>query len=127
MHLIREYLIYCLHSISQTQPVYFETLGWLETGVYIMEDLLGGDQISGPAVIMDKLSTILIEPDCTAEISVKGDIRVSVGDAVKAEIGTQLDTIHLSIFSHRFMSIAEQMGRILQRTAISTNIKERYV
>ncbi|CAK8680932.1 unnamed protein product [Clavelina lepadiformis] len=25
----------------------------------------------------------------------------------------------------RFISIAEQMGRILQRTAISTNIKER--
>ncbi|CAK8680954.1 unnamed protein product [Clavelina lepadiformis] len=33
--------------------------------------------------------------------------------------------IQLYIFSHRFMSIAEQMGRILQRTAISTNIKER--
>eukprot|EP00126_Sphaerothecum_destruens_P007931 Sdes_comp20033_c0_seq1m12819 len=33
--------------------------------------------------------------------------------------------IQLSIFSHRFMSIAEQMGRTLQRTAISTNIKER--
>lgn len=26
-------------------------------------------------------------------------------------IGTELDAIHLSIFSHRFMSIAEQMGR----------------
>ena len=31
----------------------------------------------------------------------------------------------LSIFGHRFMSIAEQMGRVLQRTSISTNIKER--
>ena len=31
--------------------------------------------------------------------------------------------IHLSLFGHRFMSIAEQMGRTLQRTAISTNIK----
>jgi len=33
--------------------------------------------------------------------------------------------VQLSIFSHRFMSIAEQMGRTLQRTSISTNIKER--
>ncbi|CAM9306402.1 unnamed protein product, partial [Bubo scandiacus] len=40
-------------------------------------------------------------------------------------VGPQLDAVQLSIFSHRFMSIAEQMGRILQRTAISTNIKER--
>lgn len=38
-------------------------------------------------------------------------------------VGTDLDAIQLSIFSHRFMSIAEQMGRVLQRTAISTNIK----
>ena len=36
-----------------------------------------------------------------------------------------LDTTQLSVFSHRFMSIAEQMGRILQRTSVSTNIKER--
>lgn len=35
----------------------------------------------------------------------------------------QVDPIRLSIFSNRFMSIAEQMGRVLQRTAISTNIK----
>ena len=38
---------------------------------------------------------------------------------------TTLDPIQLGIFSHRFMSIAEQMGRALQRTSISTNIKER--
>ena len=35
------------------------------------------------------------------------------------------DPILLTIFSNRFMSIAEQMGRTLQRTAISVNIKER--
>merc|ERR1712012_923152 len=46
------------------------------------------------------------------------------GEGVK-KVGPELDTIQLSIFSHRFMSIAEQMGRILQRTSISTNIKER--
>lgn len=35
------------------------------------------------------------------------------------------DPIELSIFGHRFMSIAEQMGITLQRTSVSTNIKER--
>ncbi|KAK1859321.1 hypothetical protein I4F81_001918 [Pyropia yezoensis] len=35
------------------------------------------------------------------------------------------DPVRLSIFGHRFMSIAEQCGRVLQRTAISVNIKER--
>ena len=31
----------------------------------------------------------------------------------------------LSIFGHRFMAIAEQMGRSLQKTSVSTNVKER--
>lgn len=36
-----------------------------------------------------------------------------------------VDPIVLSIFSHRFMAIAEQMGRALQKTSVSTNVKER--
>ena len=35
------------------------------------------------------------------------------------------DPLKLSLFANRFMSIAEQMGRHLQRTSVSTNIKER--
>ncbi|PWY85916.1 hypothetical protein BO70DRAFT_395052 [Aspergillus heteromorphus CBS 117.55] len=34
-------------------------------------------------------------------------------------------TIFLSIVAHRFMAIAEPMGNMLQRTSISTSIKER--
>ena len=36
-----------------------------------------------------------------------------------------ISPIQLSIFGNRFMSIAEQMGRTLQKTSVSTNIKER--
>ncbi|KZO91913.1 Hydantoinase B/oxoprolinase [Calocera viscosa TUFC12733] len=35
------------------------------------------------------------------------------------------DPILLTLFANRFMSVAEAMGRSLQKTAISTNIKER--
>ena len=38
-------------------------------------------------------------------------------------LSTELSVVQLSVFAHLFMSIAEQMGRALQRTAISTNIK----
>jgi 5-oxoprolinase (ATP-hydrolysing) len=37
----------------------------------------------------------------------------------------EVDPILLSIFAHRFMAIAEQMGRALQKTSVSTNVKER--
>lgn len=78
---------------------------------------------------------------------------MTVGSDRQCVLGTELNTVQLSIFSHRFMSIAgtpqipvqyapqnnrqrpsqrefgvfftEQMGRVLQRTSISTNIKER--
>lgn len=35
------------------------------------------------------------------------------------------DPILLTLFANRFMSVAEAMGRSLQKTSISTNIKER--
>uniref|UniRef100_UPI00398E6E08 5-oxoprolinase isoform X2 n=1 Tax=Pristiophorus japonicus TaxID=55135 RepID=UPI00398E6E08 len=103
---------------------YFDD-GYLDTAVYLLEELSCDDSVVGPAIIIDKNSTILIEPDCAASITQHGDINITVGSGKAHSIGPQLDTIQLSIFSHRFMSIAEQMGRILQRTAISTNIKER--
>lgn len=51
-------------------------------------------------------STILVEPGCQAEVTETGDIRISVGAETASMVGAQLDPIHLSIFSHRFMSIA---------------------
>merc|ERR550519_1099019 len=74
---------------------------------------------------MDRLSTVLVEPGCDAAITSRGDVKIAVGSANARAVGIELDTVQLSIFSHRFMSIAEQMGRVLQRTSISTNIKER--
>ncbi|WFD28832.1 5-oxoprolinase (ATP-hydrolyzing) [Malassezia nana] len=38
---------------------------------------------------------------------------------------TAPDPILLSLFANRFMAVAESMGRSLQQTSISTNIKER--
>ncbi|KAJ8938505.1 hypothetical protein NQ318_005169 [Aromia moschata] len=107
-----------------TCRVFFER-GYESTDVFLLAELKAGHQLRGPAIIMDQLSTILVEPDCTAFITDRGDVRITVGSGKIKEIGPELDSIQLSIFSHRFMSIAEQMGRILQRTSISTNIKER--
>ncbi|XP_024864412.1 5-oxoprolinase [Kryptolebias marmoratus] len=103
---------------------YFEE-GYLDTGVYLWEELPCGRSIQGPAIIIDKNSTILVEPSCEARLTEEGDVCLTVGSDHQCVLGTELNTVQLSIFSHRFMSIAEQMGRVLQRTSISTNIKER--
>lgn len=94
----------------QVVEVYFEG-GYQKTAVYKLNVLQAGHTISGPAIIMDDLSTLLVEPDCTALITSAGDIKITIGSEEIKKISTQLDSIQLSIFSHRFMSIAEQMGR----------------
>ena len=97
----------------------------LETNVYDLNDLYANDIINGPALILQNTSTIVVEPACTALITLEGNICITIGDAEPQPVTTELDNIQLAIFGHRFMSIAEQMGRALQRTSVSTNIKER--
>ncbi|XP_044309191.1 5-oxoprolinase [Varanus komodoensis] len=110
--------------LEKVTRCYFED-GYLDTGVHLLKDLAWGHTIPGPSIILDKNSTILVEPGCTASVTRLGDVCIAVGSGREQPVGPRMDPIQLSIFSHRFMSIAEQMGRILQRTAISTNIKER--
>lgn len=95
------------------------------TPVYLCSKLGRGHKIDGPALLIDQLSTILVEPGSSAEVTPKRNLIVRVGSGQLNIVDDKLDSVQLSIFSHRFMSIAEQMGRILQRTSISTNIKER--
>lgn len=99
--------------------------GWLQTPVYLLEEICKDKQIPGPAIIIQDGSTILIEPDTHAHRNKYGDILIELSRDSSESITTAMDPIQLSIFSNLFMSIGEQMGRTLQKTAISTNIKER--
>ena len=108
----------------ETASLFFEG-GWRDTEVYRWQDLLAGHQMEGPALIIQDGGTIVIEPNCRARVTEFGDIAIEV-DALEAnKLDTEVDLIQLGIFNNLFMSIAEQMGRTLQRTAVSTNIKER--
>ena len=83
--------------------------------------------IAGPAVIIDQTQTLVVAPGSEARI-LSNHVVIEIKDALSARIirdSTSVDSIQLSVFAHRFMSIAEQMGRALQKTAVSLNIKER--
>ena len=108
----------------ETAALYFEG-GSRDTAVYLWQDLLAGHEVEGPALIIQDGGTILIEPDCRARVTEYGDIAIEVEPPRSAQLDTEVDLIQLGIFNNLFMSIAEQMGRTLQRTAVSTNIKER--
>ncbi|KAI9499601.1 Hydantoinase B/oxoprolinase-domain-containing protein [Zychaea mexicana] len=109
---------------ESTTSVYFESGREDKVPVYLLHKLAPGTRVNGPATIIDATATVVVEPACTAVVTSQ-HITITVGKGEKKKITTEMEPIQLSIFSHRFMSIAEQMGRSLQKTAISTNIKER--
>jgi 5-oxoprolinase (ATP-hydrolysing) len=102
----------------------------LLTKVYDWENLEPFTKIEGPALLLSGNQTVLIEPSCIAYTTKLCNLLIELSEdsinLVKAEdIVIEKTPIELSLFANRFMSIAEQMGRHLQRTAVSTNIKER--
>lgn len=106
----------------------FHVGGEQDTPVYELDALHPGHSIPGPALLINSISTVVVEPACTAHVTASGDVRTEIQSTAKDVEGdgvSACDPIQLAIFSHRFMSIAEQMGRALQRSSISVNIKER--
>lgn len=110
-----------------TTSAYFGQLGRVDTPVYLLGALEKNSRIHGPAIIIDQTQTIVVAPNAVANLLDTcividlNDEPTSSGSALSSEI----DPIRLTIFGHRFMSIAEQMGHTLQKTSVSTNIKER--
>ncbi|KAJ3296893.1 hypothetical protein HK104_001044 [Borealophlyctis nickersoniae] len=111
-------------KVARVEKVYWDD-GRVDTPVYLLGNLEVGEVVDGPALIIDANATIAVEKGCKAIVTTE-HVVIEVDDAgEKKKLGTELDPIQLSIFAHRFMGIAEQMGRTLQKTSISTNIKER--
>ena len=60
------------------------------TNVYMMEDLQFGHVLEGPCIIMDKLSTILVEPKCVCHLTAKGDLKIDIGlDGAQHKINSE--------------------------------------
>lgn len=116
----------CSPKVESQYKIYFFN-GWQNTPLYKLGNLRYGHIIHGPAVIMNGNSTVIVEPNCKATITKYGNIKIEILSTVSSLKVTEnvADVVQLSIFNNRFMGIAEQMGRTLQRTSISTNIKER--
>ncbi|KAK4934667.1 hypothetical protein LTR10_024131 [Elasticomyces elasticus] len=111
---------------AQRSKVFFNSdEGYVETPVYLLNELGSDVQLHGPAIIIDKTQTIVVAPHAVANVlqtCVLIDLKSTPREKATPD---HIDPIRLTIFGHRFMSVAEQMGRTLQKTAVSTNIKER--
>jgi 5-oxoprolinase (ATP-hydrolysing) len=96
------------------------------TPVFLRDDLQSGDEFDGPAIVCEPTSTVVVDPGFRASILARGELLLVDTSRLRADaISTDVDPVQLEIFNNLFASIAEQMGTTLERTAISTNVKER--
>ncbi|MCB9605122.1 MAG: hydantoinase B/oxoprolinase family protein [Polyangiaceae bacterium] len=102
--------------------------GWVEDVPMLWREDLRGSLV-GPALILDATGSIVLDPGFTLQVTSDGTLDIRRGDDQHAarivSDADARDPVRLEIFGNQFMSIAEQMGHVLERTALSTNIRER--
>lgn len=98
-----------------------------QTPFYLREQLVVGEVSLGPAVIVEDTGTIVVEPGWRAKLTAQNNIILERYEPLpdRVALGTDVDPVMLEIFNNLFMSIAEQMGVVLENSAVSVNIKER--
>jgi len=98
----------------------------LQTPVYWRTDMTPGETVKGPALVLDPHSTVVVEPGWEGAVQADGLLRL---ERSEAEAGTgaegRPEAVRVELFANRFSSIAEEMGNMFQRTALSVNVKER--
>jgi 5-oxoprolinase (ATP-hydrolysing) len=98
-----------------------------DTPVYDRDVMQPGDRVTGPAILREATATTIVEPGWAAEVTPRNHLVMDRYEALDRghAVGTEVDPVMLEVFNNLFMSIAEQMGRVLENTAYSVNIKER--
>ncbi|KAH7244938.1 hypothetical protein FSOLCH5_011650 [Fusarium solani] len=108
-----------------SRKIFFEKHGWTQTSVYELKSISPGVHITGPAMIIDKTQTIVVD-HLSKAVVLPEHVVLEVDKAEQQSVTTQtVDPVQLSVFGHRFMTVAEQMGHTMEKTSISVNIKER--
>jgi len=98
-----------------------------DTPFHKRESLKPGATVRGPAVIVESVGTIVVDPGWEAEVNARNHLILTraVPSKRSETIDARADPVMLEVFNNLFMNIAEQMGAVLANTACSVNIKER--
>lgn len=121
-------------SAVRTQRLWTER-GPVEAPVFHREQLSASTApLAGPAIIIDDTTAVVVDPGFSVRGLPDGSLqlmdaevrtRATAAAAPSAASAAAPDPVRLEVYGGLFMSIAEQMGGVLRRTAVSTNIRER--
>ena len=127
----KQEFVNCQSSLLPEERVQIYISGeFASAGIYLREKLQFGDQIDGPAIIVESTGTTVVEAGWQLSVTqhnytVLRRVGARCSQPAHRVIGTHVDPVMLEIFNNLFMSIAEQMGVVLENTSHSVNIKER--
>ncbi len=116
-------------TIEASTSVYGELYtegNWRKIPIFSRDQLEENSRIDGPSIISEPLSSITVEKNWRALVGPEAVIlERQESKQTESRADTTVNPIMLEIFNSLFMSIAEQMGFALEKTAHSVNIKER--
>lgn len=94
---------------------------------YARTHLAQGEKITGPAILTEETGTTIVADGWAAHCLDSGALILNRTRPLhrREAMGTRADPMMLEVFNNLFMSIADQMGATLSRTAASVNIRER--
>jgi 5-oxoprolinase (ATP-hydrolysing) len=108
------------------RAAFYSEGAWHDARFVRREAMRPGDTLTGPAVLVEPHTSIVIEPGWRARITQHDHVVLTrVAEMGGESVGTQADPVMLEVFNNLYMSIAEQMGAVLENTAVSVTIKER--
>ncbi len=101
---------------------------WREVPVFIREEMRPGARLEGFALFLDAHSTTVVEEGWVLHLDAQATAVMEHvhhrGEADKRQ-RSHSEVTELELFTNRFTFIARNMGSMLQRTALSVNVKER--
>ncbi|MCA9667185.1 MAG: hydantoinase B/oxoprolinase family protein, partial [Myxococcales bacterium] len=104
---------------------------WRDIAVRTRAELGRGETLEGPALVLEDHCTTFVAPawrcrlDEAGALLLERDRDASAARAVQPDVAEQVEAVRTELFAGRLAAIAEEMGEVLQRTALSTNVKER--
>ena len=110
---------------ARVMQAYFGAHGRLETPVYSGADLAPGAEISGPALVEEPTTTIVVYPGMTARVSAAGNYILDTEPDAKVtpiDDDAPIDSVDLAIMANRIDAILREMQGVVMRTARSAVI-----
>jgi 5-oxoprolinase (ATP-hydrolysing) len=113
---------------------------WAEVPVYERDRLVPGARLTGPALIAERHSATYVAAGWTASVDGASNLVLTSAldghatDSAHAHSRTDAlthsrtsvpEAVRLELFVSRFRALVGEMGEMLRRTALSTNVKER--